>query len=629
MTQQWDLFISHASEDKKKFVGPLAERLKEVGVKVWYDGFTIRPSDSFSRSIDMGLAKSRFGLVVISDAFISKEWTRRELQGLEVCEAAGTTKILPLWLGVSQAQVLQFSPMLAGTSALDVTEMTAEQVAIEIVKIVRPDIYQKKFSVVEQMANGEELQEHSTDLARQSVPQALTSAVFAYSSPEWLTNAEKTGLSELAKAAFVLLLFEQTETGCWGKSYLPRHLARGETLPEALGAITGTPFALLAISCVGERTASKVGALTDVDRLVHRATQYALFNTLTSLLQVDGSYLRGYREGSTGTGLVPEFPRHEAGACLIRILYDDIDERDLRTIERLCMPINKPTTYDFAVISRLLLQLDYVNSIPLPLKEKVDGAREDLLARLASDVKSASAANIAGEGPANMSGSTNQWSTAWYILPLLTLPTVEPSIRSILSNHLRRFFWARSDAAPRPSLLPTAVTGSVNGAGKSSFGTGVGLLAWRTLELNANNDENPGMQAQQMVERLITSAVDAIEEPISNPSRDKPEGYLGWGAICFGAASVGIRISRDDCATAIGLAEALDKVSLNDKSEKELEVEYIHTIENRGLLNQEIAPSVARAAARVRIFYDPVKQARERERFREPSLPIDDILDLS
>jgi hypothetical protein len=33
---QWDVFVSHASEDKDGFVRPLAEALRSEGLTVWY-----------------------------------------------------------------------------------------------------------------------------------------------------------------------------------------------------------------------------------------------------------------------------------------------------------------------------------------------------------------------------------------------------------------------------------------------------------------------------------------------------------------------------------------------------------------------------------------------------------------
>lgn len=37
MDKQWDVFISHSSEDKNDFVRILAEKLLKLDVKVWYD----------------------------------------------------------------------------------------------------------------------------------------------------------------------------------------------------------------------------------------------------------------------------------------------------------------------------------------------------------------------------------------------------------------------------------------------------------------------------------------------------------------------------------------------------------------------------------------------------------------
>jgi len=38
----WDVFISHASEDKDSFVRPLAVALKQLGTSVWYDELSLK-----------------------------------------------------------------------------------------------------------------------------------------------------------------------------------------------------------------------------------------------------------------------------------------------------------------------------------------------------------------------------------------------------------------------------------------------------------------------------------------------------------------------------------------------------------------------------------------------------------
>lgn len=66
----YDVFISHASEDKDEVVRPLATALKNLGLRVWYDEFELKIGDSLRRKIDQGLSRSRFGVVVISRDFI-------------------------------------------------------------------------------------------------------------------------------------------------------------------------------------------------------------------------------------------------------------------------------------------------------------------------------------------------------------------------------------------------------------------------------------------------------------------------------------------------------------------------------------------------------------------------------
>jgi hypothetical protein len=78
----WDIFISHAWEDKEEIARPLTEALQQVGLKVWYDEFALTLGDSLRRSIDRGLNESRYGLVILSPHFFAKEWPQRELDRL-------------------------------------------------------------------------------------------------------------------------------------------------------------------------------------------------------------------------------------------------------------------------------------------------------------------------------------------------------------------------------------------------------------------------------------------------------------------------------------------------------------------------------------------------------------------
>ena len=113
----WDVFICHASEDKDNFVRPLALKLQGRGIRVWFDELTLKIGDSIRKSIDHGLAMSRYGIVVISPDFLKKDWPQRELDGLVSKEVNGRKVVLPVWHNVDAAVVRRHSPLLADRMA--------------------------------------------------------------------------------------------------------------------------------------------------------------------------------------------------------------------------------------------------------------------------------------------------------------------------------------------------------------------------------------------------------------------------------------------------------------------------------------------------------------------------------
>ena len=165
--KRWDVFISHASEDKETFVRPLVIALSQLGVDLWFDEFELEIGDSISRSIDNGLGKSNYGLVVLSPAFLKKAWPDYELRGLISRELGNNKVILPIWHGVTRKQILDFSPSLADKLAINSSEMSASDVAIKILRVIRPDLYeQHPRAQLEKMVNGEAIRELQAELER-------------------------------------------------------------------------------------------------------------------------------------------------------------------------------------------------------------------------------------------------------------------------------------------------------------------------------------------------------------------------------------------------------------------------------------------------------------------------------
>jgi TIR domain len=111
--RKWDVFISHASEDKDAIARPLAEAFRARGMEVWYDEYTLRVGDSLRKSIDTGLAGCKFGVVILSPYFFNKHWPEQELNGLANREVHGKKVILPIWHNINHYDVSAFSPTLA------------------------------------------------------------------------------------------------------------------------------------------------------------------------------------------------------------------------------------------------------------------------------------------------------------------------------------------------------------------------------------------------------------------------------------------------------------------------------------------------------------------------------------
>jgi len=133
--KDFDVFISRASEDKDQVVRPLAHTLQNSGLKVWYDDFELRIGDSLRREIDMGGARSRFGVVVLSRSFFGKGWPYYELDGLVTRLVGGAQIILPIWHDITK--VVDYGPLPADKLARSTGTHTIDEIAQEIVDVIK------------------------------------------------------------------------------------------------------------------------------------------------------------------------------------------------------------------------------------------------------------------------------------------------------------------------------------------------------------------------------------------------------------------------------------------------------------------------------------------------------------
>ena len=143
--EKYDVFISHAWEDKEGFVDEFVAELEKLGIKVWYDRQRIKWGDSMRARIDDGLKKSKFGIAVISPDYIAdaKYWTKAELDGLFQLESVNGKMLLPIWHNITKQQVMNYSPIIASKLAMTTASMTAGEIAIEMKSLLSDEVEER------------------------------------------------------------------------------------------------------------------------------------------------------------------------------------------------------------------------------------------------------------------------------------------------------------------------------------------------------------------------------------------------------------------------------------------------------------------------------------------------------
>lgn len=126
-----DVFISYSHADSTEIAKQLGQELTAMGLDVWHDDIEMSIGSSIRESIDDGLSRSRYGVVVLSEGYFegTSEW---ELNGIVEKHTNEGDVILPLWHGVDYDYVYEQSPSLADIVAEEVDETNVQSVAASI-----------------------------------------------------------------------------------------------------------------------------------------------------------------------------------------------------------------------------------------------------------------------------------------------------------------------------------------------------------------------------------------------------------------------------------------------------------------------------------------------------------------
>ncbi|MDO5836098.1 MAG: toll/interleukin-1 receptor domain-containing protein [Methanobacterium sp.] len=95
------VFVSHAHEDKERFVSDFARKLNDKGIKVWIDEWEMAPGDSLVDKIfEEGIKDCDSFLIVLSKNSINKRWVKEELNSGVVKRIEKNTNLIPIIIDV-------------------------------------------------------------------------------------------------------------------------------------------------------------------------------------------------------------------------------------------------------------------------------------------------------------------------------------------------------------------------------------------------------------------------------------------------------------------------------------------------------------------------------------------------
>src|SRR5271167_105667 len=131
----YDVFISHASEDKRDVAEPIAKKLRERGFRVWLDTQELQLGDKFPVKINEGLLLSRYGVTILSQIYFAKRWTTDELEALLARDV-----VLPVRHGLSYDDVRRHHPIVANRVSVSTDEGIDEVVSQIASKVGSPAV---------------------------------------------------------------------------------------------------------------------------------------------------------------------------------------------------------------------------------------------------------------------------------------------------------------------------------------------------------------------------------------------------------------------------------------------------------------------------------------------------------
>jgi RNA-directed DNA polymerase len=98
-SEEFEVFICHASEDKEEIARPLYESLTKESVNAFLDEKYLEWGDSLTEKINLALGRSKYVIAVLSENSINKAWPLKEINSTLAREITGEKKLLTIVKG--------------------------------------------------------------------------------------------------------------------------------------------------------------------------------------------------------------------------------------------------------------------------------------------------------------------------------------------------------------------------------------------------------------------------------------------------------------------------------------------------------------------------------------------------
>lgn len=134
--KEYDVFVSYAKVDSR-FVNRLYSALDKLRISIFRDKESIGWGDDWRQCIERGLTYCEFGIVVLSDNFLGRDWPEKEVDTLLSRQnASGDKLILPLVLGSSVKDICNRYPKLEHLQMLSAEDVSVKDIALGFAAIL-------------------------------------------------------------------------------------------------------------------------------------------------------------------------------------------------------------------------------------------------------------------------------------------------------------------------------------------------------------------------------------------------------------------------------------------------------------------------------------------------------------